>query len=154
VHMFSKVLVPTDGSPASDKAMQLAIEMARDTPCRLVAFSVAEPHHFAPVEPGGALAAEPAQFDEAARQAASEITRKAVESAARAGVPCDSYIGQSADPSEEIINAIRQFDCDAICMATHARTGIKGLFLGSQTQKVLQRSGIPVIVVPPGMAND
>ena len=66
--------------------------------------------------------------------------------AAAAGVPCTSMLATADAPYEAIIKAARSAGCDLIAMASHGRRGIKALLLGSETQKVLTHSAIPVLV--------
>ena len=66
--------------------------------------------------------------------------------AAAAGVPCKSILLTSDYPYEAIIDAARTRHCDLIAMASHGRKGLKGMLLGSETQKVLTHSAIPVLV--------
>jgi nucleotide-binding universal stress UspA family protein len=71
----------------------------------------------------------------------------AIEKAAKeAGVPCETVKAKSVQPYEAIIEAAAKKRCDLIIMASHGRRGMEGLLLGSETQKVLAHSKIPVLV--------
>ena len=71
----------------------------------------------------------------------------AIEKAAQeAGVPCETVCEISDHPYETIIRAAEKRGCDLIMMASHGQRGVKGLLLGSETQKVLTHSKIPVLV--------
>lgn len=69
-----------------------------------------------------------------------------VERAKTAGIPCQSTVAISYNPYEEILKAASDFHCDVIFMASHGRRGIKGILLGSETQKVLTHAKLPVLV--------
>ena len=144
--MFKKILVPTDGSPLSDKAIDTAITFARGAGSSLIGISVAEPRHANNPCDGQSVI----DADEYARQmlgvAQNSVDR--LERAARAAeVPCETTVAQSFNPYEEIISAAKAYGCDAIFMASHGRKGISALFVGSETQKVLSHSTIPVLVL-------
>jgi len=69
------------------------------------------------------------------------------DAAKQAGVACETVTAQSFNPYEEIIEVAKKYQCDAIFMASHGRRGLNRLFLGSETQKVLAHSDIPVLVL-------
>lgn len=151
--MFKKILVPTDGSKLSQKAVDFAIEFARETAASLVAISVAEPYLQIPPFATG-LAPEPNGYvedwqrlhDEQSFKLAHQYVQDIVDAASAANVPCEKVTAISFNPHEEIVKAIEKFGCDAVFMASHGRKGINKLFLGSETQKVLANSTIPVLI--------
>lgn len=143
--MFKTILVPTDGSELSAKAVEKAVEFARMHGSKLIGLSVAEPYPFTTLYEGGVVY-EPQQFEEKMRQLAEQNVRAIADAAHGAGVPCETIVTQSFDPYEEIINTAKTRQCDAIFMASHGRRGLNRLFLGSETQKVLTHSDIPVLV--------
>jgi nucleotide-binding universal stress UspA family protein len=61
-------------------------------------------------------------------------------------VPCETRVAESYSPSEEIVRLASELGCDAIFMASHGRKGINRLFVGSETQKVLAHTNLPVMV--------
>jgi len=70
-----------------------------------------------------------------------------IESAARAaGVACETLSVTSDFPADAILAAAAKRKCDLIFMASHSRKGLRGMLLGSETQKVLARSAVPVLV--------
>jgi nucleotide-binding universal stress UspA family protein len=81
-----------------------------------------------------------------AEQQAREILMAHEASAKAAGVSCASVTSISDIPYEAIIAAAEKVGADLIFMASHGRRGISGLLLGSETQKVLTHSKIPVLV--------
>jgi len=141
--MFQTILVPTDGSPLSIKAVRAAVELARLHAGRIVALSVAEP--------AGADFTLPAEsYDESGRVAEAQQRAEFVVQAARAaGVAARAAVAVSSRPHEEIINAAVSQHCDLIVMASHGRRGLNKLIMGSETEKVLLHSSIPVLVFRP-----
>lgn len=145
--MFKHILVPTDGSPLSRQAVTKAIAFARDEGARITFFCAgqANPAIYFGV---GAIFNDQTQnkFREAARSVAQDILDATQKLAVQAGVESDTLILFSGAPWEAIIEAARQKECDLIFMASHGRRGIDALLLGSETQKVLTHSKIPVLV--------
>lgn len=143
--MFKAILVPTDGSPLSDKAVNAAVDFAKECGARIIGISVAEPYPYSPLSEA-AFSDEHAVYEEKAREIAKQHVDKIAAAAARVNVPCETMVTQSFTPFEEIINAAKKWNCDVIFMASHGRKGLSKLFIGSETQKVLAHSTIPVMV--------
>jgi nucleotide-binding universal stress UspA family protein len=139
--MFKTILVPTDGSTLSDKAIAAAVEFAKLAGSKIVGLSVAEPYPFAPLYQNSG-AADTTIYEEKMRESA----QLHADAAKNAGVTYEAVIKQSFSPYEEIIATAKKFDCDVIFMASHGRKGLNRLFLGSETQKVLAHSSLPVLV--------
>jgi nucleotide-binding universal stress UspA family protein len=145
--MFKHILVPTDGSPLSSDTVKRAIAFAKETGARIT-FFFAKPDYPVAFYGEGALIdpTTPDKFAEMAEQQAREILA-AHEAAAKAeGVASASLTSVSDIPYEAIIAAAETSGADLIFMASHGRRGISGLLLGSETQKVLTHSKIPVLV--------
>ncbi len=143
--MFKTILVPTDGSPLAEKAVDAAIEFARESGGRIVVISVAEPYPFAPLSEK-AMNEELSTFENGVREAARNYVKKAADAARAAGVDCETVVVLSGSPYREIVDTANNMKCDAIFMASHGRRGLNLLFLGSETQKVLAHSNLPVMV--------
>ncbi|RJG07197.1 universal stress protein [Noviherbaspirillum cavernae] len=144
--MFKTILVPTDGSALSEKAIAPAIEFAQKCGSKIIGLSVAEPYPFATIlESSSAI--ESGVYEERMRELAETYVQKIAVAAHNAGVACETSVAQSFAPHEEIINTADKFHCDAIFMASHGRRGFSKLFIGSETQKVLAHSTIPVLVL-------
>lgn len=145
--MFKKVLLPTDGSDLSRKAVKKGVAFAKSVGAGVVGF-------FAPADYSALLYSEyipPSlmsqnQFNANAKTAAKKQLAIIEKAAAAAGVPYEGYWLASASPWEAIIAAAKKKRCDLIFMASHGRTGVGALVLGSQTTKVLTHSKIPVLV--------
>ena len=143
--MFKRILLPTDGSPLSEAAMRKGIQFAKSLNAKVIGFCVV------PALPCVGYEAEiGADFKtqaEAAVQAEVNKSLLAIEKAAEvAGVECETAKAKSAQPYEAIIEAAAKKECDLIIMASHGRRGVGALLLGSETQKVLTHSKIPVLV--------
>jgi nucleotide-binding universal stress UspA family protein len=143
--MFKTILVPTDGSPVSEKAVNAALEFAKAHGGKVIGISVAEPYPFSPISEMG-FSNESKLYDEKANEVAKGHVDKIAAAARAMTVPCETVVTQSFTPYEEIIKAAGKFGCDVIFMASHGRTGLSKLFIGSETQKVLLNSSIPVLV--------
>lgn len=145
--MFKHILVPTDGSELSSETVQRAIGFAREAGARLT-FFYAKPEYPVAFYGEGALIdpTTPEKFAAMADQQAREILGKCEALAKTDNVPCTTLATTSDIPYEAIIAAANSAGCDLIFMASHGRRGFGGMLLGSETQKVLTHSKIPVLV--------
>jgi nucleotide-binding universal stress UspA family protein len=145
--MYKHLLVPTDGSKLSARAVSHAMQLAAATGARVTGIFVAPAA--TPVVFRGLLPVKHLQPDEHAalidRAAARYLG--AVEAAAKKhGVACECLTVQGEYPADAILQAASRRRCDLIVMASHGRRGIAGVLLGSETQKVLAHSRVPVLV--------
>jgi len=143
--MFKTILLPTDGSALSVKAIDAAIEFAKINNSKIIGLCVAEPYPFSPLAEN-AGGSDYAVYEEKMRSLAQQHVEAIALAARNAQVPCETLVAQSFSPYEEIIHAVKKFNCDVIFMASHGRKGLNKLFLGSETQKVLAHTTIPVVV--------
>lgn len=145
--MFKHILVPTDGSQLSTDATAKAIGFAKEAGAKIT-FFFAKPDYPVAFYGEGALIdpTTPEKFAEMAERQALDILAQCEALAQAAGVACASLATVSDVPYEAIIDAAKSAGCDLIFMASHGRRGITGLLLGSETQKVLTHSTIPVLV--------
>ena len=143
--MYRHLLLPLDDSPLATETARKGVEFARALGARITFFHAQEDYASTSV---GALqrVIAPAEFEDAVAGEARAILAKAEVVAREAGVPYDSLAMISNRPYEAILEAAEQRRCDVIFIASHGRRGIRGLMLGSQTQKVLQHATIPVLV--------
>lgn len=147
--MFKHILVPTDGSELSGKAVRQAIALAAEFGGRISFLHVMEepPFPVSSLAEGAHYEPERTQlFVEEASRHALALTDAAINSARQAGVEADFCLDTSSHPYEAIIRAAETRQCDLICMASHGRRGVNALLLGSQTDKVLTHCRIPVLV--------
>ena len=143
--MFKHLLVPTDGSPLSNDAARSAVDFAKAIGARITTLSVAEPYPYTAVADSGVLP-EQESFDEEMLEQARRHVAEVERFASAAGVPCETQVALSEHPFEEIIATAEKLGCDLILMASHGRKGLSRLFVGSQTQKVLGHTTLPVLV--------
>jgi nucleotide-binding universal stress UspA family protein len=146
--MFKNILVPTDGSKLSHKAVKEAIELAKKTDAKLTALHVypkfaGSPYGtFGPAE--DVLEEAHKNQERAEGDALFAGVRKLTDAA---GVTLDAVLVESNDVWKQIITTAKKKKCDLICMASHGRRGISGVLLGSETHKVLTHSELPVLVL-------
>ena len=143
--MYKRILLPTDGSEASRRAVQSGVDFARSIGAEVVAMT-ATPDFHALTANAEMLEQTRDEYLAASRASGQRLPDHAAAVARDAAVPCMAVQRVSDDPYEAIIAAARDRQCDLIVMASHGRRGIKGLLLGSETQKVLVHSAIPVLV--------
>lgn len=145
--MFKHILVPTDGSQLSLETVKRAISFARENGARIT-FFYAKPEYPVAFYGEGALIdpTTPEKFAKMAEQQAADILGACEKLAAAENVKSATAAKTSDIPYEAIIGAAESSGCDLIFMASHGRRGIGGLLLGSETQKVLTHSKVPVLV--------
>ncbi len=143
--MFKHVLLPTDGSELSDRAVENGVALARALGARITVLYSTRPYHV--------LAADSAMLTDtkeryiADAEATARKVLKRVEDVARvAEVRCETVHVFNEHPYQAIIGTAQARDCDAILMASHGRSGVSALLLGSETQKVLTHCKIPMVV--------
>ena len=146
--MYQRILVATDGSTLSKKAVSSAIALAATCGAELVAMKVVPRYPQAYFEGSIPLSAQEVGRIESEWAASAQDLLAAVEKAAKAkGVKTKTVTVKSDLVSDAIIAAAKKQKADLIVMASHGRKGIKRLLLGSETQQVLTHSHIPVLVL-------
>lgn len=145
--MFKHILVPTDGSELSNKTIGRAIEFAKEIGAKVTAF-YAQPEYPVAYFGEGALIdpTAPEKFNELTEQQAQKYLSEITQQATKLGVECNLLSEVSDIPYQAIIDAAEKQGCDLIFMASHGRRGIAGFLLGSETNRVLTHSRIPVLV--------
>jgi nucleotide-binding universal stress UspA family protein len=151
--MIRHILLPTDGSQRSRNAIRYGIKLARALRARVTGLHVIPPFHPFTYRPQMLLAyhAALAEDSEAAyRQATLAFARRYLQviarAAAAAGVRCRTLHIEDDQPFQAILATAKKQRCDLILMASHGYSGIGAVLLGSETQKVLTHSPIPVLV--------
>lgn len=145
--MFKHILVPTDGSQLSLETVKRAVTFAREAGAKITFFFAKSDYPVAFYGEGALIdPTTPEKFAEIADRQAQEILANASAVAKEAGVPSANTDSVSDLPYQAIIDAANNAGCDLIFMASHGRRGLSGLLLGSETQKVLTHSTIPVLV--------
>jgi nucleotide-binding universal stress UspA family protein len=143
--MYKHILIPTDGSELSAKALRDGLQFAKEIGARVTALHVTPPFYPSEMSPS-ALTAHAQEHETRSKESARRALGAAEEAARAAGVPCAAVHRVGDGPFEEIIRVAAESGCDLIFMASHGRRGVKALLLGSETSKVLTHSKIPVLV--------
>lgn len=143
--MFKHLLLPTDGSPFSNSAVENGIQFAKSVQAKVTGIYVTPEFHMVTYRVEMVEDTEP-QFAADCRAHADQYLDVIQRAANKAGVICDTVSATSDHPFEEIIRTAEHKGCDLIAMASHGRRGVRGLLLGSETHKVLTHSKIPVLV--------
>ena len=143
--MFKHILIPTDGTDLSRKAVIYGVQLAKTVGARVTAISVSEPYHVASMD--AVLVAETPDEHEAQTARVAERALEQVRMAAEAASVRVETVREVHDqPYRAIIDCAHANGCDLIVMASHGRRGVAALLVGSETTKVLTHSTIPVLV--------
>jgi nucleotide-binding universal stress UspA family protein len=143
--MYKRILFPTDGSDITAKALQQAIDLARMAGATLAVLAVKDPFPYSAISEMQAL--PPQDFLDSQERVAAARAKACVDSATAAGVSCTGHTVEAVHAWEAILDHAKTQGCDLIVMASHGRRGMSALLLGSETQKVLTHSLLPVLVV-------
>jgi nucleotide-binding universal stress UspA family protein len=143
--MFKRILVPTDGSDITSKAVNTAIELAHSGGGQLFAISVKEPFPYSAISEMQPV--PPQEFYDAQERIAAGRVKAVADAAQAAGLACAAHSVEALHPWEAILDHAKAQQCDLIVMASHGRRGVAALLLGSETQRVLIHSSLPVLIV-------
>lgn len=146
--MYKRILIATDGSPLSDKAVESGLSLATLSGASVVALKVVPRYPRSYFEGGAPVDATDVKRIEAQWTAAAQALLEQIKSRGTAeGVNVKAVVAKSDLVAESVISAAKKHKCDLIVMASHGRKGLKRLLLGSETQHVLTHSHIPVLVL-------
>ncbi|MFM2058171.1 MAG: hypothetical protein RLY71_2556 [Pseudomonadota bacterium] len=143
--MYTHILVPTDGSDITGKAIQTAVALVKLTGAQLTALAVKEPFPYSAISEMQPV--PPQEFFDAQERIAVQNLQRVKDACAAAGMACVAVSVEALHPWEAILEQAKSDGTDLIVMASHGRRGVSALLLGSETQKVLTHSTIPVLVV-------
>src|SRR5262245_13940308 len=143
--MFKRILVPTDGSDITMKAVTSAVALAKSVGAQLYTISVKEP--FPSSASSEVQPTPPQEFFDAQERIGAKRVAGVIEAAEAAGLSCQGHTVEALHPWEAIIDHAKRQECDLLVMASHGRRGVTALLLGSETQKVLTHTKVPVLVV-------
>ncbi|WP_424015160.1 universal stress protein [Halorubrum xinjiangense] len=138
--MYSEILVPTDGSPASDAAIEHAIDLADQYGARLHALYVVDGAAYSSLEAGAEVVVEALETE------GEEATGRVADAAADAGVDCVTSV-TSGTAYQSIHDYVDEHGIDVVVMGTHGRKGLDRYLLGSVTERVVRTSDVPVLTV-------
>jgi len=146
--MYQRLLVATDGSALSKKAVRSAIDLAAAVGAELVALYVVPRYPVSYFEGGITISVEEIARTEKQWSDKGQAVVDAVQQEAQAeGVKTQAIVSQSDLVAESIMATAEKYQCDLVVMASHGHKGIKRVLLGSETQHVLTHSTIPVLVL-------
>ena len=143
--MFKHILIPTDGSDLSRKAVLYGVQLAKLTGAKVTALTVRAPFVVSSMDAVAVIGSQE-QYDEEVKQYAERALSQAEIAAEAAGLKIACLQATHDQPFRAIIDAANANGCDLIVMASHGRRGVSALLLGSETNKVLSHSAIPVLV--------
>lgn len=143
--MYKHILLPTDGSEVSVRAVEVGIELASALKARVYALHVILPFQSLAYMTQIIPQSESSYTEESVRWA-ERYLGEVREKCQQAGVSCDSDYVFDKHPCDAILRVARDKGCDLIVMGSHGWRGFTKLLLGSETQKVLVRSELPVLV--------
>ena len=146
--MYKRILIATDGSPLSDKAVEHGLSLAALSGATVVALKVVPRYPRSYFEGGMPVDTNDVKRIEAQWGDAAQAMVDGVKAQGGAqGVTVKAVVAKSDLVAEAVIAAAKKHKCDLIVMASHGRRGLSAMLLGSETQKVLTHSSIPVLVI-------
>jgi nucleotide-binding universal stress UspA family protein len=146
--MYKRILVATDGSTLSKKAVTSAIDLAALSGAELIAVKVTPRYPQSYFEGSLPLSAtEVSKIEKSWTEGAQKIVDAVLKAANAKGVTAKAVVVKSDVVSEALIGTAKKHKADLIVMASHGRRGIKRLLLGSETQQVLTHAHVPVLVL-------
>ena len=144
--MYSRILVPVDGSAPAECGLREAIRLASTTRSTLVVLYVVNEF---PIMMDPVSMADYNTLLEALRRAGDDIVAKAAKTVIDAGLACEPAVvdALSGSASNAIVDQVAARRCDLVVMGTHGRRGMKRLALGSDAEMVVRHSPVPVLLV-------
>jgi len=143
--MFKHIFIPTDGSDLSRKAVLYGMQLAKLSGAKVTAFAVRAPYVVSSMDFGSAIGTQE-QFDEETKASANRALEQARMAGEAAGISVEAVQEIHDQPFRAIVDSATANHCDLIVMASHGRRGVSALLLGSETNKVLTHTKIPVLV--------
>ena len=144
--VYKHILIPTDGSELSERAVREGIELARTMNARVTLLTASIPFHVFATD-ALLLSDTPQKYSQDVERRAALRLKHGEDYARAKGVPFTSKHVFAEHAHEAIVECIRTAGCDLVCMASHARKGFAGVLLGSETSRVLSHSKVPVLVL-------
>lgn len=145
--MFKNILIPTDGSEQSQRAVRTGVELAKLHGARVTGVHVIPDYHLLIAYEGAFDPVTEERIEEEAKTRADTYLAFVREAATAAGVECATVCETSDHPYDAILRTCDSSSCDLILMTSHGRKGLAAVLLGSETRKVLTHAKCPVLVV-------
>ena len=143
--MYKHILIPIDGSSLANSGLEQGLALARELGASVTVLTVYSHFHMPSMETVQ-LEGVRQVYEHQAKELASSYLSEAAGKASAAGVACATELRESDTPYQVIVDVAMTHNCDLIAMSSHGRGGMAALLLGSQTQKVLAHSPLPVLV--------
>lgn len=147
--MFKHILIPTDGSKLSEAALHAGLQLAKEQGSEVTVLYVMPDYSALMYSGEGMVAYNPSELRKDAERMADKVLQGVQDIAKADGVDCKTARTMNFSVHQAIIQQAKDSQCDLICMASHGRKGIAGILLGSETQRVLVNSSVPVLVHRP-----
>jgi nucleotide-binding universal stress UspA family protein len=145
--MFKHILIPTDGSELSQKAIRIGVELAKFHGARVTGVHAIPDYHLMIAYEGAFDPVTEERIEKEARVRGDSYLEFIRKTCAASDVPCDTVCETSDHPYDAILKTANAKGCDLILLHSHGRKGLAAVLLGSETRKVLTYSKIPVMVV-------
>lgn len=152
--MFNHILMPTDGSQHSERAVERGIQLAKLCGAKVTGIHVMQDHRFFDTGDGWIDAHAGEQMEQEARGQAAAFLSFVHRTADAAGVPCQTLVATNNHPFDAIVDAANESGCDLIVMTSRCRKGLVSMVMGSGATRVLHRSSIPVLTFRALMSSD
>lgn len=143
--MYRSILIPTDGTEVTGKAVAAAVALARALGARLSTITVREPFPYSAISEMQPI--PPQEFYDAQERIALARVNAVIAAAAAEGLACEAFTVEAAHPWQAIVDHAKTQGCDLVVMASHGRRGVGALLIGSETTRVLTHCDVPVLVV-------
>jgi len=152
--MFKHILMPTDGSEHSERAIKRGIELAQLCHAKVTGIHVVPDYHMMLAYEGAFDSITDDRIQEEAQQNAARFLEFVKTSADAANVPCDAVVTMNAHPYDAIVNTANERGCDLIVMTARYRKGLAKLIMGDEATRVLHRASIPMLIFRGIMSSD
>ena len=152
--MFTHILMPTDGSGHSERAIERGIELAKLCGAKVTGIHVVPDYRLTMADDTSFDPTVREKMDEEARAQAEKFLAFVKKTAQAQNVPCDVVIATNSQPFDAIINTANERGCDLIVMTSRYRKGLVSLIMGNEAGRVLHRASIPVLVFRAVMSAD
>ena len=145
--MFKNILIPTDGSEQSQRAVKVGVDLAKVHVARVTGIHVIPDYHLLIAYEGAFDPVTEERIEEEAKARADTYLGAIREAASAVDVPCSTVCETSDHAYEAILRTCEANHCDLIVMTSHGRKGLAAVLLGSETRKVLTHANVPVLVM-------
>ena len=152
--MFKHILMPTDGSEHSERAVERGIELAKLCGAKVTGIHVMQDYQMLMAVDGFVPTGLDERMDEQGREQATRFLAFVQKAADAAQVPCETLIAKGRHPYDAIVDVANERGCDLIVMTARHRKGLVSLIMGSEASRVLHRASIPVLTFRALMSAD